>query len=640
MTRAVLLDRVITDRLPSLASGTDLVAFERVPYGDRIAAASTYDAIRIGAAHDPRAPAIQFLPNARADDVAITITYGDFFGQVTRAANLFHALGVGPNDVVSLLLPLVPQAFVALFGAEAAGIANPVNPLLEPHQIAEILEAAGTTVLVTLGATGQASAPGTDIWEKVQKIRGGLKKLKAVVVVGGDVGAMPNVHAFDQLLAAQPADRLVSGRTIAASDTAAYFHTGGTTGTPKLVRHTHANQVYQAWVCNLMLKATPGRNLLFGMPLFHVGGSLTQALATFSSACCLVVLSPSGWRNPAAFANLWPLVDRYRPEILSSVPTVLAASLAVPFGDADVSSLRYTAGGGSAIPVAVGKALMERHGVPVLEVYGMTETSSVHTIAYIERPLRIGSVGHAVPYSRVRIVELDSDGRYVRDCAANDIGVVAMSGPGVFGGYLDDVHNQGAFVEPGWVNSGDLGRLDDEGYLWITGRAKDLVIRGGHNIDPAPIEDVFFSHPAVALAAVVGQPDAYAGELPIAFVQLKPGAHVAVGELEAWVRERTPERAAVPVDILLVDPMPLTGVGKVFKPRLRWLASERVFERTLAPLAEKGAVCRVLVAAHGTHGSLATVTVSGVLPSFRQAVGNEIRRHLAAFTLRHEIEWT
>lgn len=635
MTRAVLLDRVITNEMPSFATAADLTVFESVPYAERIAAQSTYEALKIGAAHNPDTPALQFLPNAHADDTVVVVSHRDFIARVTQAANMFHSLGVGPNDVVSLLLPLLPQAFIALFGAEAAGIANPVNPLLEPHQIAEILAAAGTTVLVTIGPI-----PGTDIWEKVQKVSSQLKDLKAIVVVGGSGDEASRVYAFDALIAKQPSDRLISGRIISAGDTAAYFHTGGTTGTPKLVRHTHENQVYQAWACNLMLKSRPGRNLLFGMPLFHVGGSLTQALTTLAGGGCLVVLSPSGWRNPAAFANLWPLVARFRPEFLSSVPTVLAASLAVPFGEADVSSIRYAAGGGSAIPVAVGKALMERHKVPVIEVYGMTETSSLHTLAFIDRPLRLGSVGHAVPYSRVRIVRLDAEARLLGECAANEIGVVAMAGPGVFSGYLLEAHNTGAFVEPGWVNSGDLGRLDEDGYLWITGRAKDLVIRGGHNIDPAPIEDVFFGHPAVGLAAVIGQPDAYAGELPVAYVQLKPGATVSPGELEAWVRERTPERAAVPVEIIIIDPLPLTGVGKVFKPHLRWDAAERVFTRTLAPLAEKGAICAVKVGAHGTHGSVASVTISGVLPPFRGAVADEVRQRLAPFTLRHHIVWS
>jgi fatty-acyl-CoA synthase len=405
------------------------------------------------------------------------------------------------------------------------------------------------------------------------------------------------------------------------------------------VRHTHANQIYQAWGCNLLLKGESDTNLLFGMPLFHVGGALTQALATLSAGGCLVVLSPAGWRNPAAIRNLWPLIERFRPVALTSVPTVLAASLAVPVGTADLSSLRFIGGGGSAIPVAVGNALQQKHCVPVIEVYGMTETSSVHTLAYPDRPIRIGSVGHPLPYSRVRIVQLDAADRLKRDCATDEIGIVAMSGPGVFSGYVNETHNEKAFVESGWVNSGDLGRLDEDGYLWITGRAKDLVIRGGHNIDPAPIEDVLFQHPAVALAAVVGQPDAYAGELPIGYVQLKPGATVAPGELEAWVHERTPERAAVPVSVISIETMPLTGVGKVFKPQLRWDAAERVFTNALKPLAASGIQFEISVRAHETHGTLARVAVVGASEGARENIARQVHAALAPFVIRHEVDW-
>src|SRR6516165_8000199 len=438
MAGAHLLDRVIGNEYPAFVSDEDIRAFEKTPYSDRIAAASTYEALKLGAAHDPDAPAIQFLPNAEPTDTPIPISYRDFIALTTQAANMFHELGVGPNDVVSFLLPLLPEAFITLFGAEAAGIANPVNPLLEPYQIAEILEAARTTVLVALGPM-----PGSDIWQKVDKVRGQLKHLKATVQVHGRGDPASGVYSFSDLIKREPTDRLVSGRKISGNEIAAYFHTGGTTGTPKLVRHTHANQVYQAWGCNLLLKSKPGGNLLFGMPLFHVGGSLTHALTTLTGGGCLVVLSPAGWRNPAAIKNIWGLVERFRPEALSSVPTVLAATLAIPPGSADISSLRYAAGGGSAIPVAVGKGLEERLHLPTVEVYGMTETSSVHTMAYADRPIRLGSVGMPLPYSRVRIVKLDADGNLQRDCATDEIGVVIMAGPGVFGGYLNDAHNQG-----------------------------------------------------------------------------------------------------------------------------------------------------------------------------------------------------
>jgi fatty-acyl-CoA synthase len=351
------------------------------------------------------------------------------------------------------------------------------------------------------------------------------------------------------------------------------------------------------------------------------------------------VLSPSGWRNAEAVRNVWKLVERYRPAVFGGVPTVLAAALSVPLAGADVSSVQVASGGGSAIPVAVCKAYVEVLNAKVLEVYGMTETSSVHTIGYPDRPLRLGSVGHALPYSRVRIVKLDADGRLLGDCTVNEIGVVAMAGPGVFSGYLSDAHNAGAFVEPGWVNSGDLGRLDEDGYLWITGRTKDLIIRGGHNIDPLAIEEVFFQHPAVALAAVVSQPDAYAGELPVAYVQLKPGVPADADEMLDFVRQRTPERAAVPVRLSFIDAMPLTGVGKIFKPALRLDAAQRLVSDLLSDLPPPGASLQVKVDAHSLHGNLISVIIAGVAPDARERLQAPVSRRLDPLQWRHASVW-
>jgi fatty-acyl-CoA synthase len=634
MSSAHLLDRFIGAHLPLFRSDADLADFETMPYAQRIAAQSTYTALQAGAAVDPEAPAIHFLPQANAEHEPVVISHGQFMAKVTQAANLFHDLGIGPDDVVSFLLPLLPQSFYTLFGAQAVGIANPVNPLLAPHQLAEILRAAKTKVLVVLGPVH-----GSDIWDKVQQIKSQLSDLTAMLVVQGDADEANKIFNFDERLAHYPGDRLVCDRVIQSADTAGYFHTGGTTGTPKLVRHSHGNQVYQAWALRLTMPIEPGRPVLFGLPLFHVGGALTQGLAILANGGSLVVLSPAGWRNPAAVQNVWQLVARYRPTIFGGVPTVLSAAVSIPIGQADVSSIQIASGGGSAIPVAVCKTYTETLKVPVLEVYGMTETSSVHVMSYPDRPVRLGSVGHALPYSKVRIVKVDAQGNLVGDCAVNEIGVVAMSGPGVFSGYLSDIHNQDAFVEPGWVNSGDLGRLDEQGYLWITGRAKDLIIRGGHNIDPMAIEEVFFQHPAVALAAVVGQPDAYAGELPVAYVQLKAGMTIDSGELLDFVRQRTPERAAVPVRLTFIEVMPLTGVGKIFKPTLRMDAAQRMVSDLLSDLVPGGASIDVSVTSHEVHGQWMTVNIQGVSDLQKEALETQIHARLSPLVMKHQLLW-
>jgi fatty-acyl-CoA synthase len=633
MTGLHALDRVIGDSWPALATQADVRAFESVPYAERIAATSTYEALRLGAARDPNTPAILFLPNASPTDEPVRFTHAELHARVTQVANALHALGVGPQDVVSILLPLIPQAFYALFGAQAAGIANPVNSFLEPGQIAHILNAAKTKVLVALGP-----AEGFDIWQKVARIRSELPDLKAILVVEPWGPPPEGTLSFDDAVAAQPSDRLLSGRTIRADDIASYYHTGGTTGLPQLVPLTHGNQVYQAWGISLMWRTRPGSVFLMGLPLFHVGGALTHALQHLSAGGTLLVLSAAGWRNKNAMPGIWKLVDRYRIEVLAAVPTVIGAILNVSMEGCDVSSVRTLTGGGSAIPVPVADAYKHRFGLEILETYGMTEASSCHTISYPERPIYLGSVGHALPYSGVRVVEVDERGKALRDCAPGKIGVVTMAGPGVFSGYVSGSPDA-PFVEPGWVNSGDLGRLDANGYLWITGRAKDLIIRGGHNIDPLGVEEVLYDHPAVEVAALVGEPDAYAGELPVAFVQLKKGVKAEVAELLHWVTGHTPERAAVPVQLYIVDAVPLTAVGKVFKPTLRVDAAERAVRRMIAPILQaQGCTADVRVGPHPQHGSFLTVQVSGPAAA-RDKLLQDIKAKLDPLTLRHAATW-
>ena len=238
-----------------------------------------------------------------------------------------------------------------------------------------------------------------------------------LVVGAGDRRPISPPTTSTPWLDPQPRRRLLSGRLPHADDTAGYFHTGGTTGTPKLVRHTHANQVSQAWALRLMGLAGPGKAFLFGLPLFHVGGALTQGFRRWPMAATWWCSAPPGGaiRTQCATSGAGATPP---PAVVWRRAHGAGGGMQVPVGDNDVSSLSCASGGGSAIPVAVIQAYEDRMHLPVLEVYGMTETSSVHTMGYPDMPRQAGSVGRPLPYSRTRVVKLDGEGRLLGDCAA------------------------------------------------------------------------------------------------------------------------------------------------------------------------------------------------------------------------------
>jgi fatty-acyl-CoA synthase len=252
---------------------------------------------------------------------------------------------------------------------------------------------------------------------------------------------------------------------------------------------------------------------------------------------------------------------------------------------------------------------------------------------------RVGSVGLRLPYTEVRIADVAPDGAIRRDCTLGEIGHVLMRGPQVTPGYLNPNHNRGAMLADGWLDSGDLGRLDDDGYVWLTGRSKDLIIRGGHNIDPIVIEEALTRHPAVETAAAVGLPDLYAGELPIAFVQLKPDTAATPDELREFCRKEIPERAAVPVQVVPIPVMPVTGVGKIFKPALRLEAAQRAFDAALAPLRAEGVKAEVTVRNDATYGTLAEVRLHDVGKTPRGMIEKRCAELLGGFQIRHVVDF-
>ena len=627
---------------PLIRTLQDIEQIEAVALSERDLPPSTFELIRRTASAQPDAPALSFILQGNGEETPLRLSYAELLGKLTQTANAFHRLGLRPGKAVSFLLPNLPQTHYTIWGGEAAGIVNAINPLLDPEHIAELIHASDSELLVTL-----APFPGTDLWDKVQALRGQLPELKAILCVDmanllpepqrsalkAQRGAWPEgALDFDETIAACPNDHLESGRIIAADDVASYFHTGGTTGTPKLAPHSHGNEVAMAYSMNLVTRFGPGDVTLCGLPLFHVNGVVVTGLAAFIGGAEVLLATPQGYRNTTLIGNFWKVIERHRVSFFSGVPTIYAGLLQVPSEGHDLSSLKYALCGAAPMPVELIRQFEAKTGLTLIEGYGLTEGtcgSCANPPAGERRP---GSIGLRMPYCEVSIKVLDDQGRYRRDAAQNEIGNLCIRGATVFKGYLQTSKNAGIWVDGDWFNTGDLGRVDADGYIWLTGRSKDLIIRGGHNIDPQMIEEALHKHPAVAMAAAVGKPDEKAGELPVVYVQLKPGNQASEAELLEHAAAHIPERAAIPKNAWIVDAIPLTAVGKTFKPALRFDAIARVYQ---SDLAELHPAIRVEVLSDDQAGQLAHVHV----PNQDEALASAIGERLAGYAVGHRIHF-
>jgi fatty-acyl-CoA synthase len=403
----------------------------------------------------------------------------------------------------------------------------------------------------------------------------------------------------------------------------ALFHTGGTTGLPKIAQHRAAGILYNGW-CGSSYIFTEQDVLMCPLPMFHVLAAYPIFMSCLVSGAQIVFPTPQGYRGMGVLKNFWQLIERYRVTFLITVPTAASALMQRPV-DADVSTLQKAISGSAAMPVELFQRFEAATGVMILEGYGMTEATCLVAInpPYGER--KIGSVGLPFPYTDVRIRRCDAEGRVVAECAADEVGEICVKNPGVAAPvYTEPDKNRGLITPDGYLRTGDLGRIDADGYIWITGRAKDLIIRGGHNIDPAVIEEALMTHPSVAFAGAIGQPDAHAGEVPAVYVELIEGREASVEDLLAHARARIPEQAAVPKHLEVLRELPKTAVGKVFKPDLRVRAISRIFDEALEAAGLEARVASVsedrrrgLVAnIHPGDGARDDAAVNAVLGQF------------------------
>ena len=469
---------------------------------------------RAGAA--PHAPAL-------ADD-AITLDNAAFADRVARAAALFDRLGVGAGDVVAIVMPNRVELIISLFAAWRLGAAaTPVNPALTRAEMQYQVDDAGAKLVIGDGL-----------------------ELDATVV---EVGA----------LAAEPA-RPTEPVSVAPDSLALLIYTSGTTGKPKGVMLDHGNIAAMCDMTRAGLGITAVDHSLLILPLFHVNGIVVGTLTPLLAGGRVTV---AGRFSPKTFFGL---VERIRPTYFSAVPAIYAMLTSMPEAEkADTSSLRLVVCGAAPMPAELIARVEEGLGVALVEGYGLSEGSCASTLNPYDGVRKPGTVGLPLPGQEVRVV--DTEGNPVPQ---GERGEIVIRGANVMRGYLNRPEDTAKTIVDGWLHTGDVGIFDEDGYLRIVDRIKDMIIRGGENIYPKEIETVLYSHDGVHEAAVVGRPDDVLGEVVVAYVSVRPGATVRVEELDALCAERLAKYKR-PVAIELLDELPKNPVGKIDKPALRKL---------------------------------------------------------------------
>lgn len=612
-------------------------AFDATPLSNRRLPTSVHGMLSDACEQNPDKIAIHYFSDAkRCYATGQAVTYRTLLRRINQTANMFHSLGVGPDDVVAMLAPVVPQALYTMWGAQAAGIVMPINWMLEPGIIAQLIRAAEAKVLVAY-----AGDELVDIWPKVQAVADLLPALQAVVVISdGEAAVVPSdlpssarVIAYGHFIESFDGEGLAFPRAFAGSDTTALFHTGGTTGVPKLARHTHAGQVFMTWATAVCHRATADDVRCCGLPLFHVTGALLNCFLPIARGSSIVLMTSAGWRHPSAIPNFWEVVETYGITGATLVPAVVAQLLSVPLGAADISSLTGVSSGSAPLSPHIADSFESLTGIKIREGYGMTETIAVTVVNPLEGCIKTGSVGLPLPYQHVRVVRQQRLDAQAVDCGVDEPGLLLIRGPGMFPGYLDEKANARVWVDGGWLDTGDLAYVDSDGYLWITGRAKDLIIRGGHNIDPRMVEEAIYAHPDVLEAAVVAAPDEKAGEVPFAYISLKPSATSTGEEILSQSASRISERAAIPKVCYVLPTLPKTAVGKVQKNVLRADAAERVMGAAISQ-AELDTVARLRVEDRGAAGIVCVVDLKPMTEQSASEMSKKVRSVLGAFPIQ------
>ncbi|MFF3661178.1 long-chain-fatty-acid--CoA ligase [Streptomyces olivochromogenes] len=450
-------------------------------------------------------------------------------------AGLLDNHGVKPGDRVAIMLPNVPEFALAYFGVLRAGdIVVPMNPLLKSREVAYYLGDSGARLLFAWHAFADEA-------------RAGAEQAEAEVVV-------VSPGAFDALLASAPSVEDVAD--LHEDDTAVILYTSGTTGQPKGAELTHANLTRNCDIAGELVQLTADDVIFGGLPLFHAFGQTCTLNAAVGSGACLTLLP----RFDAGKAL--GILGKHGVTVFAGVPTVFSRLVQEPDRDAyPVSRLRVSLTGGAAMPVQVLHDFQTAFDCVVLEGYGLSETSPIASFNTLQAGPKPGSVGTPIRDVDMRVV---ANGTEVPQ---GESGEIAIRGHNVMKRYWQRPEETAAVIRDGWLYTGDIGRVDQDGYFWIIGRTKDVIIRGGYNVYPREVEDVLYEHPAVADAAVIGLPSSDLGEEVGAAVVLKPGARTTAEELRDYVKHQV-AAYKYPRKVWITDALPKGPTGKILKRQI------------------------------------------------------------------------
>ncbi|MBB4911647.1 class I adenylate-forming enzyme family protein [Actinophytocola algeriensis] len=464
------------------------------------------------------------------------LTSGEIHDRSARVAGGLRAHGVAPGDRVVVMMMNTPEVFVSYRAIWRAGAV--VTPVIFLQTVPELRH-----ILTDSGAKAAIISP-----ELARLFLGAGEGLGITTFVVGE-------ESFSALESGEPAG--IEPR--ADDDLAALLYTGGTTGRAKGVMLGHRGLWESGRGLSAVARSMDTTRSLLPLPLSHAYGLIVTIGGLHADRRPVSVLQR--WFDPAGWLAL---VAEHRLETSPVVPAMLQALLAQPLADHDLSSLRSFGSGGATLPPAVREKAEKVFGVTVLQGYGLTESSAVVSAETVEDH-RPGSVGKPLPHAEVAI--LDPEGNVVEE------GEICVRGPGVMLGYWHDPDLTARTVRDGWLHTGDLGRLDEDGFLYVVDRMKDLIIRGGFNVYPRDVEDVLLEHPAVQVAACVGRPDRERGEEVVAAVQLAPGQEATGAELVEFARSRL-AKYKYPREVVVLDAVPLTSVGKIDRKSVRVLFTE------------------------------------------------------------------